>query len=108
MKYFFSIFILGFTLFYITRLIAKSVTRKKKASEFFIKHFSENRLYTLSEVASSFNVEDEHFHKLLSILQNYKYFHFFNKRGVDMIKDYYSGYELKFLIKILLKKNKLK
>jgi len=108
MQYIFSIFILGFTLFCVVRFIVKSVIRKKKASKFFIKHFNEDRLYTLSEVASSFNIEDEHFHKLLSILQNYKYFHFFNKRGVDMIKDYYSGYELKFLIKILLKKNKLK
>ena len=108
MKHFFSIFFLTFILYYIIRSLIELVTRKKKASKFLINNFNEDRLYSILEVASSFNMEVDDFHRLLSILQSYKYFNFFNKKGVDMIKDYYSKYEIKFLVKILLKKNKLK
>ncbi len=108
MKHFFSIFFLTFILYYIIKTLLELVIRKKKANKFIIKNFKEDRLYSISEVASSFNMGESDFHRLLSVLQSYKYFNFFNKRGVDMIKDYYSKYEINFLIKILLKKNKLK
>ena len=108
MKYFFSIFFSTFILYYIIKTLLELVIRKKKANTFIVKNFKEDRLYSISELASSFNMEELDFHRLLSVLQTYKYFNFFNKKGVDMIKDYYSKYEIKFLVKILLKKNKLK
>lgn len=83
-------------------------TNKNKINYYINKYFREERLYTLKEVASVFRLEEEHFLKLIKTLENYNYFPFFKKAGVTMVKDYYSKYELKTLIKILVKKNKLK
>lgn len=107
MKYIYSIVISTIIVVYIIRVIMTSRIRKK-SNNFFMTHFKEDRLYSASEVAYSFKLDKDYFHKLLSILESYKYFNFFNKSGVFMVKDYYSQYEIKFLIKILVKKNKLK
>lgn len=103
-----SFFISSLFLAYAIYKIIENIKLKKKSKIFFDKHFSEDKLYSLAEVSNAFKLDENHFHSLIKTLQTYKYFHFFNKRGVDMIKDYYSQYELKFLIKIISKKQNLK
>ncbi len=81
----------------------------KKANAFLNKYFKdEDKLYSLKEVSDAFILEEDHFLKLLSTLEKYNYFSFFNKRGVTMVKDFYSKYELKYLVRLLCKKQKLK
>ncbi len=92
---------------YIIKYSITSYNRKKKSDIFFNKYFSEDRLYTLEEVSNAFKLDREHFLTLINTLEKHNYFIFFNKRGVSLVKDFYSQYELKYLVKILSKKNKL-
>jgi hypothetical protein len=108
MNIIFSFFILSLFLIYIIYKIVQNIKLKKKSKIFFDKYFNEDKLYSLTEVSNAFKLDENHFHSLIKTLQTYKYFSFFNRRGVDMIKDYYSQYELKFLIKIISKKQNLK
>ncbi|WP_157159297.1 hypothetical protein [Brachyspira pilosicoli] len=97
----------AFTL--LIKYIVSKIIISKKANIFLNKHFQdENKLYTIEEVSNSFKLDKEHFKSLISILETHQYFSFFNKRGVTMVKDYYSRYELKYLVELLLKKKKLK
>nr|WP_300743265.1 hypothetical protein [uncultured Brachyspira sp.] len=91
------------------KIIIDNICIRVKSNKFLNKYFKdEDKLYSLEEVSSVFRLEKEHFSKLLSTLEKYHYFSFFNKRGVTMVKDYYSRYELKYLIRLLSKKQKLK
>lgn len=91
------------------KIIINNICIKIKSDKFLNKYFKdEDKLYSLEEVSSAFRLEKEHFSKLLSTLEKYHYFSFFNKRGVTMVKDYYSRYELKYLVRLLSKKQKLK
>ena len=104
-QYFILLFIIVFTIkIAVTRIIIL-----KKSNAFLNKHFKdEDKLYSLKEVAEAFRLDENHFLKLLSTLEKYNYFTFFNKRGVTMVKDFYSKYELKYLVRLLSKKQKLK
>ncbi|WP_295157667.1 hypothetical protein [uncultured Brachyspira sp.] len=100
--------ILLFIFFLFLKIIITNIFVLKKADIFLNKYFKdENKLYSLKEVSKAFKLEEEHFLKLLSTLEKYHYFDFFNKRGVTMVKDFYSKYELKYLIRLLCKKQKL-
>lgn len=102
-------FILIFIIILIIKITLNNIVIIKKSNEFLNKHFKdENKLYSIKEVSEAFRLEEEHFKKLINTLEKYNYFHFFNKRGVTMVKDFYSKYELKYLIKLLSKKQKLK
>ncbi|MEI0605259.1 hypothetical protein R4K55_13675 [Brachyspira alvinipulli] len=102
-------FILIFIIVLIIKIIVNNIVISKKSNEFLDKYFKdEEKLYSIKEVSEAFKLEEEHFKKLLCTLEKYNYFHFFNKRGVTMVKDFYSKYELKYLVKILSKKQKLK
>lgn len=102
-------FILIFIIALIIKIIVNNIVISKKSNEFLDKYFKdEEKLYSIKEVSEAFKLEEEHFKKLLCILEKHNYFHFFNKRGVTMVKDFYSKYELKYLVKILSKKQKLK
>ncbi|ACN83874.1 hypothetical protein OFR22_06000 [Brachyspira hyodysenteriae] len=91
------------------KIIIDNICIKIKSDKFLNKYFKdEEKLYSLEEVSSAFRLEKEHFLQLLSTLEKYNYFSFFNKKGVTMVKDYYSRYELKYLVRILSKKQKLK
>ena len=98
-----------FIIVLIIKIIIDNIRIRIKSNKFLDKYFKdEDKLYSLEEVASAFKLEKDHFLKLLSTLEKYHYFSFFNKRGVTMAKDYYSKYELKYLVRILSKKQKLK
>ena len=102
-------FILIFVLIFIIKIIINNIVITKKSNNFLNKYFKdEDKLYSLKEVSEAFRLEEEHFKKLIYTLEKYNYFSFFNKRGVTMVKDIYSKYELKYLIKLLSKKQKLK
>ena len=97
----------AFTL--LIKYIVSKIIIIKKANIFLNKYFpDEDKLYTIEEVSNSFKLDKEHFKYLISILETHKYFSFFNKRGVTMVKDYYSRYELKYLAELLIKKKKLR
>ena len=101
-------FILLFTLVLLLKFIIDKIIVIKKANEFINKHFFEDKLYSAEEVSNIFKLDKEHFFSLINTLENYNYFSFFNKRGIIMTKDFYSRYELKYLIRLLSKKQKLK
>ena len=101
-------FILLFILVLLLKFIIDKIIAIKKANEFINKYFFEDKLYSAEEVSNIFKLDKEHFFSLINTLENYNYFSFFNKRGVIMTKDFYSKYELKYLIRILSKKQKLK
>lgn len=102
-------FILLFFLFLIIKIIINRIIIIKKSNKFINKYFNDkNKLYSIGEVANAFKLDEEHLLKLLSTLEKYNYFSFFNKRGVIMTKDYYSQYELKYLSRLLSKKIKIK
>ncbi|WP_295296099.1 hypothetical protein [uncultured Brachyspira sp.] len=97
----------AFTL--LIKYIVSKIIIIKKANIFLNKYFpDEDKLYTIEEVSNSFKLDKEHFKSLIGILETHQYFNFFNKRGVTMVKDYYSRYELKYLVGLLLKKKKLR
>ena len=98
-----------FALTLFIRHIVSKIIISRNAKNFLNKHFQdEDKLYTIEEVSNSFKLDKEHFKSLISILETHQYFTFFNKRGVTMVKDYYSRYELKYLVELLLKKKKLR
>ena len=100
--------ILIFILFLFLKIIITNIIISKKSAVFLNKHFKdEDKLYSIKEVSEAFRLEEEHFLKLLATLEKYHYFSFFNKRGVTMVKDFYSKYELKYLVRLLCKKQKL-
>ena len=101
-------FILLFTLVLLLKFIIDKIIAIKKANRFVNKYFFEDKLYSAEEVSNIFKLDKEHFFSLINTLENYNYFSFFNKRGIIMTKDFYSKYELKYLIRILSKKQKLK
>ena len=101
-------FILLFILVLLLKFIIDKIIAIKKANEFINKYFFEDKLYSAEEVSNIFKLDKEHFFSLINTLENYNYFSFFNKRGIIMTKDFYSKYELKYLIRILSKKQKLK
>lgn len=98
-----------FIIVFITKIIINNIAVTIKSNKFLNKYFKDDdKLYSLEEVASAFKLEKEHFSRLLETLEKYHYFSFFNKRGVTMVKDFYSKYELKYLVRLLSKKQKLK
>ena len=101
-------FILLFILVLLLKFIVGRIMIIKKSNEFINKYFFEDKLYSAEEVSNIFKLDKEHFFSLINTLENYNYFSFFNKRGVIMTKDFYSKYELKYLIRLLSKKQKLK
>ena len=103
-----KIFISLFVLFFLIKYIINRIIITKKANQFLNKYFYEDKLYSAEEVANIFKLDKEHFFSLINTLEQYNYFYFFNKRGVVMAKDFYSKYELKYLIKLLSKKQKLR
>ena len=104
-QYFLILFIIVLTI----KIIIDNICITIKSNKFLNKYFKdEDKLYSLKYVSEAFKLEEEHFCKLLETLEKYHYFSFFNKRGVTMVKDFYSKYELKYLVKLLSKKQKLK
>lgn len=101
-------FILLFILVLLLKFIMDKIIVIKKSNQFMNKYFFEDKLYSAEEVANIFKLDKEHFFSLINTLEKYNYFSFFNKRGVIMTKDFYSKYELKYLIRLLSKKQKLK
>lgn len=105
LQYLLILFIIAFTI----KIIINNIAVTIKSNKFLNKYFKDDdKLYSLEEVASAFKLEKEHFGKLLETLEKYHYFSFFNKRGVTMVKDFYSKYELRYLVRLLSKKQKLK
>lgn len=101
-------FILLFILVLLLKFIVDKIIVIKKSNQFMSKYFFEDKLYSAEEVSNIFKLDKEHFFSLINTLEKYNYFSFFNKRGVIMTKDFYSKYELKYLIRLLSKKQKLK
>ena len=101
-------FILLFILVLLLKFIIDKIIIIKKSNRFINKYFFEDKLYSAEEVSNIFKLDKEHFFSLINTLEKYNYFHFFNKRGIIMTKDFYSKYELKYLIRLLSKKQKLK
>lgn len=101
-------FILLFILVLLLKFIVDKIIVIKKSNQFMNKYFFEDKLYSAEEVSNIFKLNKEHFFSLINTLEKYNYFSFFNKRGIIMTKDFYSKYELKYLIRLLSKKQKLK
>ena len=101
-------FILLFILVLLLKFIIDKIIVIKKSNQFMSKYFFEDKLYSAEEVSNIFKLDKEHFFSLINTLEKYNYFSFFNKRGIIMTKDFYSKYELKYLIRLLSKKQKLK
>ena len=101
-------FILLFILVLLLKFIIDKIIIIKKSNRFINKYFFEDKLYSAEEVSNIFKLDKEHFFSLINTLEKYNYFYFFNKRGIIMAKDFYSKYELKYLIRLLSKKQKLK
>lgn len=97
---FFAILIVKYFIYYIKVI--------NKSNKFLKTHFNEDKLYSSKEVSKVFHLNEKDFLNLLQTLEDYNYFIFFKRRGVTMVKDYYSKYELKFLLRLLSKKEKLK
>ncbi|MEI0519001.1 hypothetical protein [Brachyspira murdochii] len=98
-----------FIIVFIIKIIVNNITAAIKSNKFLNRYFKDDdKLYSLEEVSSAFKLEKEHFSKLLETLEKYHYFSFFNRRGVTMVKDFYSKYELRYLVRLLSKKQKLK
>ncbi|MBI4976826.1 MAG: hypothetical protein HZC28_05050 [Spirochaetes bacterium] len=77
-----------------------------RADKFHRAHFAVDRIYPLAEVAAAFRLDERHFLTLMDVLEHHRYFTFFNRRGVTLVKDYYSSYELKRLVRLLAVKKK--
>lgn len=101
-------FILLFILVLLLKFAVDKIIVIKKSNQFMNKYFFEDKLYSAEEVSNIFKLDKEHFFSLINTLEKYNYFSFFNKRGIIMTKDFYSKYELKYLIRLLSKKQKLK
>ncbi len=101
-------FILLFILVLLLKFIIDKIIIIKKSNRFLRKYFFEDKLYSAEEVANIFKLDKDNFFSLIKTLEQYNYFSFFNKRGIIMTKDFYSKYELKYLIRIFSKKQKLK
>ena len=101
-------FILLFILVLLLKFIVDKIIVIKKSNQFINKYFFEDKLFSAEEVSNIFKLDKEHFFSLINTLEKYNYFSFFNKRGIIMTKDFYSKYELKYLIRLLSKKQKLK
>lgn len=101
-----------FILLFILSILLKHIICRfiivKKANDFINKYFYEDKLYSADEVSKIFKLDKGHFFSLINTLEKYNYFSFFNKRGITMTKDFYSKYELKYLVRLLSKKQKLK
>lgn len=100
------VFIYCFVRYFLSSQI-KYFIRKKKSDLFFEEHFSEDRIYTIDEIAFCFKLDREKMLSILKTLDDSGMFLFLKKRGVAMNKDYYSKYEMKILTRLLAKKNKL-
>lgn len=101
-------FILLFILVLLLKFIIDKIIIIKKSNRFLRKYFFEDKLYSAEEVSNIFKLDKDNFFSLIKTLEQYNYFSFFNKRGIIMTKDFYSKYELKYLIRLLSKKQKLK
>ena len=101
-------FVLLFILVLLLKFTVDKIIVIKKSNQFMNKYFFEDKLYSAEEVSNIFKLDKEHFFLLINTLEKYNYFSFFNKRGIIMTKDFYSKYELKYLIRLLSKKQKLK
>lgn len=101
-------FILLFVFIFLLKYIVERIIAIKKANRFLEEYFYEDKLYSAEEVSNIFKLDKERFFSLINILEKHNYFYFLNKRGIIMAKDFYSKYELKYLIRILSKKQKLK
>ncbi|PCG20134.1 hypothetical protein [Brachyspira sp. G79] len=98
-----------FIITFIIKIIINNIAVTIKSNNFLNKYFKDDdKLYSLEEVSKAFKLEKDHFTRLLETLEKYHYFSFFNKKGITMVKDFYSKYELKYLVRLLSKKQKLK
>lgn len=78
-----------------------------KADVFWREHFEEERLYTLEEVAQKFQLPQEHFHKLIGVLEESGHFKAFTDYGVTMRKRLYSSFELRTLARVVVSTRRL-
>ena len=87
--------------------IAAAIVRRFRADSFHRLHFAADRIYTVEEVSAVFRLTREQFHSFVGILEQFDHFRFFNRRGVTLVKDYYSAYELRALIRLVSRRNRL-
>lgn len=90
-----------------TKKIIEYIKTKKKIKIFLLLYFNEDRLYNIDEIANAFKLDKEHLLDILETLENYNYFKRLKKNGVTLIKDYYSLYEIKIILKVVSKKVRL-
>ncbi|MEK6793719.1 MAG: hypothetical protein AABZ39_03005 [Spirochaetota bacterium] len=87
--------------------ILDALMRRRAADRFHARQFAAERIYTVDEVAAAFHLERHQFLSLIKVLEDFDHFRFFNKRGVVFAKDYYSPFELKALVRLVSRKNRL-
>lgn len=96
------------TAIFVATLVKLSFTQIKnhmKARRFIKKHFIEDKLYTIDELAKAFNLDIETMKNVLSMLEKASVFRKLNALGVSMNKEYFSKYEMTLLVKMLVKQN---
>ncbi len=94
-----SIFIIA-----IIKFVFNYASNYFKYKKFIQKHFSQDKIYTINELSAAFNLDIETMKKILRMLEKAFVFRKMNALGVTMDKDYFSKYEIKILVRMLVKK----
>ncbi len=95
------------TSIFIATIIKLSFTYIKnyiKGRKFIKKHFFEDKLYTIDDLANAFNLDVETMINILRMLEKAYVFRKLNSLGVSMDKEYFSRYEMTILVKMLVQK----
>lgn len=79
-----------------------------KAHSVWKRYFLPDKLYSAKMVSAAFKIDKEHFHKLMKTLEEYNNFRTFEEDGVELVKEYYSSYELKYIIRKLIEKTNIR
>lgn len=103
----YALLVLAVFLVIVVYRVIRMLYYRVKARKLWETHFAEDRIYTVEEVAGVFRLDSTHFKKLMGILEENGVFSRFTKMGVEMAKDYYSSYELRALLAVLVRKQKL-
>ncbi len=91
----------------IIKIAFTSIKNHIKYKKFIKKNFTDDKLYTIDDLSNAFTLDTETMTKVLRMLEKAYVFKKLNSLGITMDKEYFSKYEIKILVRILLKKNKL-
>ncbi len=107
MERIFSYIIIAIFFVIILKSTVSLIYKRIKKTQFMKKHFSVDKLYSIDDLSSAFNLDSEKMLEILNTIEKSGSFHKLKKNEITMNKNYFSKYEINILVGIIIKKQKL-